>query len=173
MVLKLASTGVEKKFYELCSKLCSELNLEIYDLDYLKGSHTLRVFIMDPTTKTALIEDCSKLDRALTPFIEEEEWMPSELTLEVSSPGMFRHLSTVEHFKMSLDQDIQFTVKARLVSENFPGIPKSLQGERKVTGKLTSVSEDGICVVADDYELKIKYDDIKKANLEPALDLEE
>ncbi|PIK15815.1 hypothetical protein [Halobacteriovorax sp. JY17] len=172
MVLREESTGIEKKFYELCSKLCLELNLEIYDLEYLKGSHTLRVFIMDPATKTALIEDCSKLDKALTPFIEEEEWMPSELTLEVSSPGMFRHLTTVEHFKMSLDQDIQFTVKTRLVNDSFPGIPKSLQGERKLIGKLKTVSEDGICVLADSFELNLKYDDIKKANLEPALDLE-
>ncbi len=172
MVLKSESTGVEKKFYELCSKLCAELNLEIYDLDYLKGSHTLRVFIMDPATKTAVIEDCSRLDRALTPFIEEEEWMPSELTLEVSSPGMFRHLSSVKHFEMSIDQDIQFSVMARLVSEKFPGLPKSLQGERKIIGKLKSVDSEGICVIANDFELNLKYEEIKKANLEPALDLE-
>lgn len=172
MVIKSDRTGVEKKFYELCSKLCSELGLDIYDLDYLKGSHTLRVFIMDPKTKTAVLEDCSKLDRALTPFIEEEEWMPSELTLEVSSPGMFRHLASVAHFEMSIDETIQFTVKTRLVNENFPGIPKSLQGERKVTGVLKSASAEGICVLADEFELNLKYEDIKKANLEPALDLD-
>ncbi|ATH08031.1 hypothetical protein BIY24_08725 [Halobacteriovorax marinus] len=172
MVLKAESTGVEKKFYELCSRLCEELGLEIYDLDYLKGSHTLRVFIMNPETKTAVLEECSKLDRALTPYIEEEEWMPSELTLEVSSPGMFRHLSKVEHFEMSLEEDIQFTIRARLTQDLFPGIPKSLQGERKILGKLLKVTEETITVLSHDYELTLKYEDIKKANLEPELNLE-
>ncbi|OUR94852.1 hypothetical protein A9Q84_17240 [Halobacteriovorax marinus] len=171
MVLKDERTGVEKKFYELCSKLCTELGFDIYDLDYLKGSHTLRIFIIDPKTGTAVIGDCSKLDHALTPFVEEEEWMPSELTLEVSSPGMFRQLNTIEHFKMSLDKDILISTKARLIGDDYPGIPKTLKGERKVIGKLIDVTDVGITCVANNYELKLKYEDIKKANLEPALDL--
>lgn len=171
MVLKEERTGIEKKFYELCSKLCIELGYEIYDLDYLKGSHTLRIYIIDPKTGTAVIEDCSKVDHAMTPLVEESDWMPNELILEVSSPGMFRQLNTVEHFKMSVEKDILISTKARLIADRFPGIPKGLKGERKVVGKLVDVSDEGITCLSHDYELKLKYEDIKKANLEPALDL--
>ena len=173
MVLKEERTGIEKKFYEVCAPLCTELGYEVYDLDYNKGSYTLRIFILNPETGTALIEDCSKVDRSMTPIVEESEWMPEELMLEVSSPGMFRHLNTVSHFTTSLDKNIQVTIKKRLTVEANPGIPKALKGERKIVGLLKKVTESSITISAFDYELEINYEDIKKANLEPALNIEE
>jgi ribosome maturation factor RimP len=172
MVLKEERTGIEKKFFEVCAPLCEELGYEVYDLDYIKGSFTLRIFILDPKTGTALIEDCSAVDRGMTPIVEEAEWMPKELVLEVSSPGMFRHLNTVDHFLTALDKDIMVVIKKRLTNETNPGIPKSLKGEKKIVGKLTKASEVGISMLADDFEIEFNYEDIKKANLEPALDLE-
>jgi ribosome maturation factor RimP len=173
MVLKEERTGIEKKFFEVCAPLCEELGYEIYDLDYIKGSYTLRIFILNPETGTALIEDCSNVDRSMTPIVEEAEWMPKELVLEVSSPGMFRHLNTVDHFLMSLDKEIQISLKKRLTIENYPTLPKALKGERKFVGKLNRATETAITITAFDFELEINYEDIKKANLEPALNLEE
>ena len=172
MVIKDDRIGIEKKFFEVCAPLCEELGYEVYDLDYVKGSYTLRIFILDPKTGTALIEDCSAVDRAMTPIVEEAEWMPNELVLEVSSPGMFRHLNTVDHFLTALDKDILVSLKKRLTTENFPGVPKSLKGERKVVGKLLKATENSVVMVADEFEFELDYKDIKKANLEPALDLE-
>lgn len=173
MVLKEERTGIEKKFFEVCKPLVEELDLEVYDLDYINGSFTLRIFIINPETGTALIEDCSKVDRSMTPIVEEADWMPNELMLEVSSPGMFRHLNSVDHFLMSLNKEIQVTLKKRLTNDTNPGVPKGLQGERKVVGKLIQATENGITLSAMDFELEFNYEDIKKANLEPALNLEE
>ncbi|WP_127716420.1 ribosome maturation factor RimP [Halobacteriovorax sp. HLS] len=173
MVLKEERVGIEKKFYEVCAPLCTELGYEVYDLEYIKGSFVLRIFILNPETGTALIEDCSKVDKAMTPIVEQADWMPNELVLEVSSPGMFRHLNTVDHFQMSLDKEILVATKKRLTLENYPGLPKKLQGERKIVGKLLLASEVGITIESLDYKIELNYEDIKKANLEPALDLQE
>lgn len=165
MVLREERSGMDKKFFELCQKVVSAEGLEIYDLDYLPGSHELRLYIQNPETGTAVIEDCIKIDKAMTPFIEEEEWMPSELTLEVSSPGVYRNLTSLEHFKTVEGQNVQLTLKKKL-DDDLEGLPKKLKGQKKIIGTLIEVLEEGIALEIEDLRIDLKYDEIKKANLE-------
>jgi len=165
LVLREERSGMDKKFFELCQKVVSAEGLEIYDLDYLPGSHELRLYIQNPETGTAVIEDCIKIDKAMTPFIEEEEWMPSELTLEVSSPGVYRNLTSLEHFKTVEGQNVQLTLKKKL-DDDLEGLPKKLKGQKKIIGTLIEVLEEGIAIEIEDLRIDLKYDEIKKANLE-------
>lgn len=164
-------SGLEAKFFELCDKLVSENDLSLYDLDYISSSHTLRVFIMNPETQSAVVEDCIKIDHALTPYVEEADWMPEELTVEVSSPGIFRALKTTEHFEWSVGERISVTVMGNLASEIEESLPKSLKGQKKFTGELDSVNESNIELNVEDKNKKIlvpiEFSLIKKAQLEP------
>ena len=166
MALRQERTGVDKQFFELCSKICEAEGLEVYDMDYLHGSHELRLFIIDPETNSAVLDDCMKVDRALTPFIEEEEWMPAELTLEVSSPGVYRNLTTLEHFKNVEGQRIQILLKKKLDEEELEGLPKKLKGQKKLIVQLVAVKEDSLDIELENISLNIKYEELKKANLE-------
>ncbi|MFT6069299.1 MAG: ribosome maturation factor RimP [Bacteriovoracaceae bacterium] len=166
MVLRQERTGVDKRFFELCSKVVEAEGLHVYDMDYLHGSHELRLFVINPETNTAVIDDCMKIDRALTPFIEEEEWMPAELTLEVSSPGVYRNLTTLEHFENVVGQRVQLHLKQKLDEAELEGLPRKLKGQKKLIFLLTKVNEDSIDVELENISLNIKYDEIKKANLE-------
>lgn len=166
MVLREERSGMDKKFFELCSKIVTAEGLEIYDMDYLPGSHELRLYIVDPKTGTAVIEDCIKVDKAMTPFIEEEEWMPSELTLEVSSPGVYRSLTTLEHFKSVEGENVQLTLKKKLNEKELEGLPKKLKGQKVFVGHLAASTAEGLEIEIEDCKLSFKYDEIKKANLE-------
>ncbi len=166
MVLRQKRTGVDKRFFELCSKVCEAEGLHVYDMDYLHGSHELRIFVINPETNTAVIDDCMKVDKALTPFIEEEEWMPAELTLEVSSPGVYRNLSTIEHFENVEGQSVQLQLKQKLDEAKLEGLPKRLKSQKNLIFLLTKVNEDSLDVELEGISLNIKYDEIKKANLE-------
>ena len=161
--------GLEAKFYELCQKLTSENDLELYDLDYLSNNHTLRVFIMNPETKTAVVEDCVLIDKALTPFVEEEEWMPDTLTVEVSSPGIFRTLKTTRHFEWSVGERVSITIQGNLSEEVVGSLPKSLQGQKKFIGVVESASDENIVLNIEDKNISIpiELDLIKKAQWEP------
>ncbi len=169
MVIREERKGIELKFSELCSKIAEQEGLRLYDLDYINGSQTLRIFIIDPSTKTAVLDDCVKMDRAMTTSIEELEWMPSELILEVSSPGLFRNFTSVEHFSDAHGETISLTIKSKLDELTFPGLPKKLKGQKKFMAQLVSSDEAGIEVKVEDYNLNLKYIDIKKANLETVL----
>lgn len=164
MVLRNERTGIEKKFYELSLDVVSKLGLELYDLDYIQGSSTLRLFIMNPETQTALIEECAQVDRELSPFIEEEDWVPETLTLEVSSPGLYRNLNQIKHFETAVGEDIQLTLKKKLEVDS---LPKKVKASKKVVAKLVDVQPEHIEVEIDkDLKLKFNYEDIAKANLE-------
>lgn len=171
MVLRQERKGMEKKFFELCSKVVKDENLDLYDLDYIPGSHQLRVFILDPSTGTAVLEDCVKVDRAMTPYIDEADWMPEELVLEVSSPGLYRQLRELSHFETAVGQKVKL-VMTKKFGEFFSDIelPKRISKEKTVVMTLCEAHEDSLTVEFEDIKLNIKYDWIKKANLETELD---
>lgn len=157
-------TGIEKNFFELCYSVVSKLSLEIYEMNYLPGSFCLRLFIRDPETDTAVLEDCIRVDRALTEYIDSEDWMPESLTLEVSSPGVFRELTQLSHFKSIEGQQVILVLNKKL---NDDSLPRKVQGEKKVKVLLRKAEDDLIEVSIGDVNINLFYTDIKKANLEP------
>jgi ribosome maturation factor RimP len=166
LVLKENRSGLELKFYDLAMTVVKDLNLELYDLEWVPGPGDLRLYIMNPETKTALIEDCIKVDRALSPYIENETWMPENLTLEVSSPGLFRHLNQVLHFEMSVGEDVLLTLNKKIDEDQAKDFPKALRNNMKIKVKLVSVGPDAITIDAKGSTAVIPFTQIKKANLE-------
>jgi len=167
MNLKEDRKGIEKKFYDLCLQVVQEQGLELYDLDYLPGSGELRIFIYNPTTKTALIEDCVKVDHALTPHIDSLDWMPERLTLEVSSPGVYRNLRTRQQFEAATGEYLQLTLaKTFDQQEGAPELPKKIMTSKKIVGKLLECHDDDLVLEIDEKVLKVKLTNIKKANVE-------
>lgn len=158
--------GIELQFFDACNIIVSENSLNLYDLEYFSQQQLLRLYIQNPETKTATIEECVLIDRALTPLFESEQWIPEDITLEVSSPGIYRELRTVEHFESSLGEPILVHFKQKL-----SGIANSkLNGKKKVNCILESVDSDGINVVADTENINFKFEVINKVNIEPAWD---
>lgn len=167
MELEKKRTGIELKFFELTSKIVDSFEYELYDLEYIAGSSTLRVFIMDPNTKTAVIEDCIKVDRAFDEDVENESWVPSDFVLEVSSPGMYRKLKSLNHFEMAVGQIISATIIGKLSEEQALKLPKSLKGQSQFRGKLLEMSTDNILIETTEAEVKLSFSQIKKASLDP------
>jgi ribosome maturation factor RimP len=166
MVLRGPRNGLEQKFFELASKILSEQNLEMYDLEWHAPSGELRLFIMNPETKTAVLDDCVRVDRAFTPYMESESWIPENFTLEVSSPGLFRNLSTLEHFKGVVGQDVTLGLAKKIDETVYPEFPKVLRNNLKIKVKLLDVNDEGVVVDARGVKIDVPFTQIKKANLE-------
>lgn len=162
--------GLEKKFFELCQGVVRECGFVLYDLDYIVGQKLLRLYIMNPATKTALVDDCVAVDRALTPYIESETWMPSSLTLEVSSPGAERYLRSLEHFEWVVGKKISLVLFKSLGDIAGKDLPKSVKGSKKVIVSLRSVTRDRLEVEVEENQVLIPFEAIKKANLEFDMD---
>jgi ribosome maturation factor RimP len=166
MVLRSPRSGLELKFFELSSKILTDLGLEMYDLEWHAPSGELRLYIMDPKTKTALLDDCVRVDRAFNPYMETESWIPENFTLEVSSPGLFKNLTTVEHFKSVIAQDVTLGLNKKIDETLYPDFPKALRNNLKIKVKLVEADDEGVLIDAKGVLVKIPYTQIKKANLE-------
>jgi ribosome maturation factor RimP len=169
MDISIARSGLEKRFFLLCEPLIQEAGYRLYDMEYIVGKKLLRLYIQDPRTGSALIEDCVKVDRALSEPFEAEEWIPEEIVLEVSSPGVYRHLANIEHFKMTIGQTLAVIIMGHLSEDQSKDAPKGWKSEKKFRGKLIEVNSDDFVIEIKGYPLKLTYKQVKKANLDPDL----
>jgi ribosome maturation factor RimP len=162
-------SGVEKKFYLMCEPVVQETGYRLYDIEYVTSQKILRLYIQDPHTGSALIEDCIKVDHALSPAFETETWIPEDVVLEVSSPGVYRHLSTLEHFNMAIGEMIAVVIMGQLSDEQIKDAPKGIKGEKKLRGKLEAATKEGFTIIVNNYPLKLTFKQTKKVNLDPDL----
>ena len=116
-----------------------------------------------------------KIDKALSPFLEED-WIPENLILQVSSPGLFRSLNSIDHFNRVLGKSIKLALKKRLEDSLLDKGPEveelspKLKRERKVIGVLKEVCPNSINVEIEGVCLNVDFNCVKKANLEVNLD---
>jgi len=160
---------MEKKFFLMCEPVVQEAGYSLYDIEYVVGQKLLRLYIRDPRTGSALIEDCIKVDHALSEPFEKEDWIPEEVVLEVSSPGVYRHLANLEHFRMSVGEMIAVIIMGKLSEDQVVGAPKGIKDEKKFRGKLLEVHADDFVIEIKGFLLKLNYKQVKKANLDPDL----
>lgn len=123
-----------------------------------QGKPTIRIFIDKPGGVT--LEDCSTASRGVEKVLDEEDFIPSAYTLEVSSPGLERGLYSLNDFQRFAGE----TAKVKTV--------EAIGGQKNFSGKITAVEDQN--VIFEDRTngaVIIPYDTIKKANLE--IDFEE
>lgn len=129
-------------------KIINELGCELYDTESTSenGRAIYRVYI----TKAGGVsmEDCENVSRMLSPIydvmppISGDKWF-----LEVSSPGLERKLSKIEHFARSVGELAKITLADKSV----------------VLGEIKAVSDGIITLSTADGEASVSFSDIKKA----------
>lgn len=159
--------GMEQKLYELCLPVVREQGYLLYDLEYLNNQKLLRLYIMNPETKSAVIEDCVKVDHALSPAFEAATWVPEEIVLEVSSPGVYRHVNSMAHFQTGLGEVHLVTIIGQLDPALNAGAAKQLLTAKKFRGTLKEVNPSVVTLETEDGIVKLPFAQIKSAGLDP------
>jgi len=144
-LVALLEPAVEGLGYEL-----SDLEVRIGNRDGL-----LRVFIDKP--EGIGLEDCEIVNRQISTLLDVEDPLPGNYVLEVSSPGLDRRLTKVEHFKRFMGHDVR--VKLR-----FP-----LEGRKNFRGALCATDEENIEVEVDGKLHSLPIATIESARLVPSV----
>ena len=131
------------------------LGYELSDLEVRLGGKNglVRVFIDRP--EGIGLDDCEKVSLAVSALLDVEDPLPGNYNLEVSSPGLDRKLTKVEHFQ-------RFTGETVKVSLRFPK-----EGRRRFRGKLLSVDDENIVVEVDGESHSLALSMIDTARLVP------
>ena len=131
------------------------LGYELTDLEakLSGGSGILRVFIDKPDGIG--VEDCEKVSLAVSALLDVEDPVPGHYDLEVSSPGLDRKLTKLEHFQRFEGETIKIQMR-------FP-----IDGRRRFRGTLVSSNDENIVVEVDGESHSLSMATIDTARLVP------
>ena len=134
------------------------LGYELADLEVRLGGKggLVRIFIDKPDGIG--LDDCEKVSLAVSAILDVEDPVPGNYDLEVSSPGLDRKLTKVEHFQRFIGE----TVKVQM---RFP-----IEGRRRFRGTLVSVDDENIVVEVDGESHSLSLATIDTARLVPVVD---
>ena len=168
MELARSFSPLEQQFFDLCAPVVRQLGLQVYDLEYIAGQKCLRLYIMQRQTGSATIDDCTKVDHALTPALDEQDWVSPGLVLEVSSPGLDRPLRTTAHWMTAIGKDVLLQLSAALDEVVPPPaeVPANLRGTRKLKCRLINVETETAKVEYKGHVWQIPWEKVQKAKLQ-------
>jgi ribosome maturation factor RimP len=93
-------TAEDQGLLELLDPVAEAAGYAIVRLRLMGGDHARRLQIMaERADGTMLVEDCTRLSRALSEVLDAADPIHSEYLLEVSSPGVDRPLTRLEDFE--------------------------------------------------------------------------
>ncbi len=133
------------------------LGYEISDLEVRLGGHdgVIRVFIDKPDGVG--LDDCEKVSRQISTFLDVEDPVPGHYVLEVSTPGLDRRLTKLEHFQRFTGEDVRIKLR-------FP-----LRGRRNSRGALTAANDASIDVEVDGELHSLPIAAIESVRLVPTI----
>ena len=166
MQLERQFTAVEQQFYELCLPIVQQLGLQIYDLEYVSGQKCLRLFIMERQSGSATLDDCAKVDHALTPAFDAQDWVAPGLVLEVSSPGLDRPLRSLAHWQKAVNKEVLMQLNASLEEIVGAEVPANLKGGRTLKCRLINVGSESLKVEYKGHVWQIPFTAVSKAKLQ-------
>lgn len=92
--------ALQKRILPIITPLIEEECLELVELKARRGSDGMHVVILVDTPQTGVsIEACAVLNKRIAEALEGHEVFAGPYTLEVSSPGLDRNLSTAADFR--------------------------------------------------------------------------
>ena len=140
---------------ELIEPTIERLGYELTDLEVrLSGQGGLLRLTIDKPDGIDL-DDCEKVSHAVSALLDVEDPVPGNYNLEVSSPGLDRKLTKIEHFQRFEGESLKVTVR-------FP-----IEGRRRFRGTLVSSDDENIVVEVDGESHSLPLTMIDTARLVP------
>ena len=153
------------KVESMADKVAAQEGCVLYDIEFVgigKG-RTLRLFI-DKEDGSVSIDDCSNVSKGINAFLDENDIIPGEAyNLEVSTPGLDRHLSKPWHFQKVVGKKVY--IKTAKALESMGVTDKKWKAAKTVEEVLESADDLGVRFMVKDVEIKIPYGMIDKAKL--------
>ena len=132
--------------------IVKSVDLELYDTVVVnENDETIfRVSVISPEfedgkRKSVSLDKYVELTHLLSPLLDVTSPVSGEYRLEVGSPGIERKLTTLDHFKKSIGENI------------------NLLTDEKIKAKLLKVEGNKLFLERDDETIEIDFHDVKKA----------
>lgn len=127
--------NIEEKVENLLSKTIEDLGYELYDVIYEKEAqdYYLRIFIDKP--EGIDLNDCEKVNDAISDMLDEANYIKDQYFLEVSSPGIERLLRKDKHLEANIGKEIDLKLYKPIDLENELISKNKLENSKKIESK--------------------------------------
>ena len=144
---------IQSEIEEMLKPLVNDLGYELWGCEYLaQGKHSLLRLYID-VEGGIHIEDCERVSKQVSAFLDVEDPISGNYSLEVSSPGIPRPLFHKEQYRRYVGHDVQIKLF------------KPLKGSRKLSGSIVNVNDDILMLNVGEEQLEVQFSHIVKANL--------
>ena len=128
----------EARTEEYLLPLMKEHNFELVDVEYVKeaGTWYLRAYIDKEGGIT--VDDCEVINRKLSDWLDEEDFIEESYILEVSSPGLGRPLKKEKDYVRSMGREVE----VRLY--------KAIDRQKEFTGTLSAYDDKTVTLTMED-----------------------
>ncbi len=130
------------------------VDLELYDTVIVnENDETIfRISVISPEIedtkrKSVSLDACVELTHLISPLLDVTPPVSGEYRLEVGSPGIERKLTTLDHFKKSVGENVSLL----------------LDEKEKIKGKLVKVEGNKLFVEKENELQEIDFNTVKKA----------
>ena len=143
--------NIEEKVEKLVEPIIEKIGYELYDVEYAKEgkNYFLRIFI--DNEKGIDLNDCEKVNDAITDILDEENYIKEQYFLEVSSPGVERVLRKDKHLEQNIGEQI-----------NIKLFKKDENGKKEYLGKLKEFDDFKIVIEQDENEIQVERKNISQ-----------
>ena len=141
--------NIEERVEKLIEPIIEKIGYELYDVEYAKEgkNYFLRIFI--DSEKGIDLNDCEKVNDAITDILDEENYIKEQYFLEVSSPGIEKVLRKEKHLEKNIGTEI-----------NVKLFKKDENGKKEYKGTLEDFDEKYIKIKEENQEFKIERKNI-------------
>ncbi len=136
---------------EFLQPIVEGLGYEIVDVEYAKKPNGMNLTIFIDSPNGIKIEDCEKVHSAIdVPLDELDPTNGAGYTLNVSSPGLDRPLSTDKDLNRNLNQMVEISLYSKI------------NGKKQYAGVLCSYSDEHITILDGEKETTFERKTIAK-----------
>lgn len=139
---------IEEKIEELVTEPITKLGYRVYDVMYVKEGRDnyLRIFIDNDAGIS--IDDCEKVNNEITDMLDDANIIKDQYFLEISSPGVERHIRKETHLEEHINKDIDVKLF------------KPINKQKELVGRLKEFNKDTLTLLVENEKIKLERNNI-------------
>jgi len=134
-----------------------QMELVDVELQHEHGQWILRFYI--DNTGGITLDDCGEMSDQISTVLDAADPIPQAYSLEVSSPGVYRHLRKEKDYLKYVGERVEIALFT----------PQD--GRRHFKGTIDSVSNDSVSIRDEKNVFSFPFISIAKANLDPDVNI--
>jgi ribosome maturation factor RimP len=148
----MQNTPLEHKIIRIIEPVIKDLGFNLVMLEFKGG--VLQILAEDPRTGNLSLDDCTTINKAISPLLEVEDPISGAYTLEISSPGIDRPLIRAEDFAKYAGHEAKVELDEAVNAS-----------QKRFRGRIVGEKEGFVTLLVDKVEHRLEIAALKRARL--------